>query len=330
MTHKQFKFLRSGAVAAMTCLILGAGLAQAQTVMRLNISLPKNSHSGVTIDTFAEEVAKRTDGRYKIETFYAGSLGAERESVEAVQLGTQELTWTSTGPVPNFVPDTRILDIPFLFRDYEHARTVLDGEVGQQLLEKFDKAGIKALAWGDNGFRHMTNSRHAVNGPDDLKGLKLRTMENPIHIQAYEAFGVVPTPMAFGELFTALQQGTVDGQENPLSIITSAKFYQVQKNLTLTGHVFSPSVLLMNKDLYDRLSDDDKVAFQEAAQAAIVANRKRVDEDEASAVKFLKENGMEVVETVDRAAFEQKLAAVFEKFGKQFGAENIDKIRNAQ
>src|SRR5690606_1310665 len=131
-------------------------------------------------------------GRYKIETFYAGSLGAERESVEAVQLGTQELTWTSTGPVPNFVPDTRILDIPFLFRDYEHARTVLDGEVGQQLLEKFDKAGIKALAWGDNGFRHMTNSRHAVNGPDDLKGLKLRTMENPIHIQAYEAFGVVP------------------------------------------------------------------------------------------------------------------------------------------
>ena len=201
----------------------------------------------MAIDTFAREVEKRTNGRYKVQTFHSGSLGAKRESVEAVQLGTQELTFTSTGPVPNFVPDVAILDIPFLFRDYGHARAVLDGPIGQELLQKFPGKGMVALAWAENGFRHMTNSKHAVASPEDLKGLKMRTMENPVHIQAYKAFGIIPTPMAFTEVFTALQQGTVDGQENPLSVITSAKLDQVQKYLSLTGHVYSPALFLMNK-----------------------------------------------------------------------------------
>ena len=157
-----------------------------------------------------------------------------------MQLGTQELTFTSTGPVPNFVPEARILDIPFLFRDKAHARAVLDGPIGQDMLKTFESKGFKALAWGENGVRHMTNSKRAVNGPDDLKGLKMRTMENPVHVAAYKGLGIVTTPMAFPEVFTALQQGTVDGQENPLSVIMAAKFDQVQKHLSLTGHVYSP------------------------------------------------------------------------------------------
>ena len=133
--------------------------------------------------------------------------------------------------------------MPFLFRDKAHARAVLDGPIGQEMLTKFDAKGFKALAWGENGFRHMTNSKRDVKVPEDLKGLKMRTMENPVHIAAYKGFGIITTPMAFPEVFTALQQGTVDGQENPLSVIISAKFDQVQKHLSLTGHVYSPAHL---------------------------------------------------------------------------------------
>src|SRR5690348_18471475 len=131
--------------------LLGAGLALpsgAQETLKMNISLAQNSHYGVAIDTFAREVEKRTNGRYKIQNFYSGALGAERESIEALQLGTLDLTMTSTGPVPNFVPEIAILDIPFLFRDYAHARAVLDGAVGQAMLKKFEPKGIEALAWG--------------------------------------------------------------------------------------------------------------------------------------------------------------------------------------
>jgi tripartite ATP-independent transporter DctP family solute receptor len=312
-------------------LTLSAGFiasAAAQTTMRISISVAQNSHQGVAIDTFAREVEKRTAGRYKIQTFYSGALGGERESIEAVQLGTQELAFSSTGPVPNFVPEARILDIPFLFRDKAHARAVLDGPIGQEMLTKFDSKGFKALAWAENGFRHMTNSKRAVNSPEDLKGLKMRTMENPVHVTAYKGLGIVTTPMAFPEVFTALQQGTVDGQENPLSVIMAAKFDQVQKHLSLTGHVYSPAIFLMNKASFDKLSAADKQAFIDAAKEGTKANRARVDEDDAKGAAELKAKGMNVVENVDKSKFVATLAPVNAEFEKQFGKANIDKIRN--
>jgi TRAP-type transport system periplasmic protein len=305
-----------------------AGLSQAQTNMRISISIAQNSHQGVAVDTFAREVEKRTAGRYKIQAFYSGSLGGERESIEAVQLGTQELTFSSTGPVPNFVPEARILDIPFLFRDKAHARAVLDGAVGQEMLGKFDSKGFKALAWGENGVRHMTNSKRAVNSPEDLKGLKMRTMENPVHVAAYKGFGIVTTPMAFPEVFTALQQGTVDGQENPLSVIMASKFDQVQKHLTLTGHVYSPGIFLMSKATFDKLSPADQKHFMDAAAEGAKANRARVDEDDAKGVSELKSKGMSVVENVDKAKFVAALAPVYADFDKQFTKAAIDRIRN--
>jgi len=314
--------------AIALALTLGAGAVQAQTAMKISISVAQNSHQGVGIDTLAREVEKRTGGRYKVQTFYSGSLGGERESIEAVQLGTQELTFTSTGPVPNFVPAARILDIPFLFRDKAHARAVLDGPIGQEMLKEFESKGFKALAWGENGVRHMTNSKRAVNAPEDLKGLKMRTMENPVHVAAYKGFGIITTPMAFPEVFTALQQGTVDGQENPLSVIMAAKFDQVQKHLTLTGHVYSPCVLLMNKSAFDKLSDADQQAFLEAAKEAVKANRARVDEDDAKGVAELRGKGMQVVESPDKAKFVAALAPVYADFEKQFGKASIDRIRN--
>jgi TRAP-type transport system periplasmic protein len=319
------RLLGALAVAASIALPISA---VAQTAMKINIAVAQNSHYGVAIDTFAREVEARTNGRYKIQTFYAGALGAERESVEGVQLGTLDLTLTSTGPLPNFVPEVAILDIPFLFRDYAHARAVLDGPIGQEMLLKFPPKGMVGLAWAENGFRHMTNSKRPVNLPEDLKGLKMRTMENPIHIEAYRQFGILPTPMAFTEVFTALQQGTVDGQENPLSVITAAKLDQVQKNLTLTGHVYSPAIFLMNKAQWDKLSAADKQAFLDAAKEAVKANRARIDEDERKAVADLRSKGMVIVENVDKAKFQAALAPVYVDFGKRFGQENIDRIKN--
>jgi len=314
--------------AAAVLMAIPFAPAAAQETMKMNISISQNSHYGVAIDAFAKEVEKNTNGRYKIQNFYSGALGAERESIEAVQLDTLDLTMTSTGPVPNFVPEVAILDIPFLFKDYAHARATLDGPIGQEMLGKFPAKNIQALAWGENGFRHMTNNKRSVNVPDDLKGLKMRTMENPVHMQAYKAFGIIPTPMAFTEVFTALQQGTVDGQENPLSVISAAKLDQVQKYITLTGHVYSPALILMNKAKWDKLSAADKQAFTAAAKEAVKANRARIDEDERRVVAELKQHGMTVVEVVDKSKFQTTLGPTFAEFGKKFGQDNIDKIRN--
>ena len=302
--------------------------ASAQITMRNSISVAQNSHQGEAIDTLAKEVEKRTNGRIKIQNFYSASLGSERESIESVQLGTQELTTTSTGPVPNFVPETRILDVPFLFRDKAHARAVLDGPIGQELLATFEPKGMKALAWGENGVRHMTNSKRAVNSPDDLKGLKMRTMENSVHVAAYKSLGIVTTPMAFAEVFTALQQGTVDGQENPLSVIMAANFDQVQKHLTLTGHVYSPAVILMNKGTFDKLSAADKKIFLDSAKEAVKVNRARVDKDDANGVAELRKKGMTIIENVDKAKFVATMGPAMAEFEKQFGKANLDRIRN--
>ncbi len=318
---------RSWLIGAVCALGLAAA-ASAQTTMKINVSASQSSQHGVGIDTFAKEVEKRTNGRYKFQTFYNGALGGERESIEAVQLGTQEMTFCTTGAVPNFVPDTKVLDVPFLFRDKTHARAVLDGPIGQELLKKFEPKGFKALAWAENGVRHMTNSKREVKTPDDLKGLKLRTMENPVHIAAYKSLGIMTTPMAWPEVFTALQQGTVDGQENPLSIILSQKLDQVQKHLTLTGHVYSPMVFLMNKAMFDKLSSADQQAFVEAAQVAAKANRAKVDDDDAKGVAELRARGMSVIENIDRGAFATALAPANAQFEKEFGKAMLDRIRD--
>ena len=325
--------MKRGVAGRLRCLMVmlgcvSASALSAQTTLKMNITVPQNSHYGNAVDAFAKEVEARTGGRYKIQNFYAGALGAERESVEAVQLGTLDMVMTSTGPLPNFVPEVAILDIPFLFRDYAHARAVLDGPIGQDLLAKFEAKGLKALAWGENGFRHMTNSKRAVQGPGDLNGLKLRTMENPIHIQAYKGFGIIPTPMAITEVFTALQQGTVDGQENPLSVIQSQKFDQVQKYLSLTGHVYSPAVILMSKAGFEKLPPADKQHLLDAAKEAVKANRARIDLDEKNGVEYLRSKGMQVLDNVDRTKFQETLAPVFAELGKRFKAADIERIRN--
>ncbi len=315
-----------------TTALLAAGLglmfsAQAQTVLKIGYATSKESHYGVGSTVFCDEIERGTQGRYKCQQFPNSALGGEREQIEAVQLGTQDLVNTSTGPLGNFVPEVKIVDIPFLFRDYDHARKVMDGPIGQDLQKKMAAKGLINLAWTENGFRHMTNSKRAITKADDASGLKMRTMENKVHMDGYKTFGILPTPMPFPELFTALQQGTVDGQENPIPVILSSKFSQVQKHLSLTGHVYSPAALIMSPAVWNKLSDADKQVFTEAAKKGAAAQRKKVNDDENNGIAQLKKDGMQVVEKVDGESFRKAVAPAYQAYAREFGADRIAAIQ---
>lgn len=305
-----------------------AQAASAQQEIKIGYALATTSHYGVAAEKWQEVVEAGTDGRFVFRHFPSSGLGGEREVLEGLQLGTVEATIVSSGTLSNFVPEAGVFDIPFLFRDLAHARTVLDGPIGQDILAKFDDVGLVALGWGEQGFRHITNNRNAIEDPHDVAGLKLRTMENPIHITAFQTLGAAPTPMAWPEVIGALEQGTIDGQENPLSVITSAKLSEVQKHLTVSGHVYSPAMLLVSPDLWGSLSDADKEVFTKATAAAVAAMRDYVSDVEASGVEQLRAAGMQVGElTVEqKAAFQEALSPAYEQYYDSYSKDLIDQI----
>ncbi len=329
--NQTFKAAIKGLVATAG-LGIALGSAQAQTVLKFGFGLNLQAHYGVGAVYMRDNIEQRTGGRYKIELFPNFALGGEREMTEGAQLGTIDLVTTSSGPVGNFVPDTLITDIPFLFRDYAHARSVLDGKIGQAILDKCTAKGLICLAWSENGFRHMTNSKREVAAPADAKGLKIRTMENPVHMTAFRTIGVLPTPMAFPEVFGALQQGTVDGQENPIGVITSSKLFQVQKHLTLTGHLYSPAVTLMSPAAYNKMSEADRKTIRDLAREAAAISRKRVEQQEAEGIEMLRKEGMQVktLSTDEKVAFQKAMAPAYKEFAAKFGQANIDAIRDAK
>ena len=315
-------------LSTLCCALFAAG-AQARE-LKLGYSLSQNSHYGAGADAMAEKLESLSSGQWTIEQFPANALGGEREMIEGAQIGTVDLVITSTGPVGNFVPETLITDIPFLFRDYAHAHAVLDGPIGQQILDQFPQYGLVALAWGENGFRNLTNSVRPVRSPADAQGLKIRTMENQVHMTAFRTLGVLPTPMAFPELFTALQQGTVDGQENPIGVIMSANFAEVQRYLSLTQHVYSPALIILSAGVWGELSEQEQGWFREAAAAGAQAMRERAESDAENGVAELEQEGMEVVRDIDADAFQEALKPAYEEYAGQFGAERIEQIRDFQ
>lgn len=313
--------------------VIGLGLVAAPALadeLKVGYSLAPTSHYGVAATAFGEELERLSNGEWTIRQFPANALGGEREMVEGAQIGTVDVVLTSSGPVGNFVPETLITDIPFLFRDYAHAHAVLDGPIGRAILDEFPKHGLIGLAWAENGFRNLTNDVRPVRTPEDAAGLKVRTMENPVHMTAFRTLGVLPTPMAFPELFTALQQGTVDGQENPIGVILSAKFDQVQKYLSLTQHVYSPALVILSPAVWNRLSDEEKDWFRQAGKAAGQAMRKKSFEDAENGIAELQSRGMEVISDIDREAFEAALAPAFAEYAKTFDPAKIEEIRNYQ
>ena len=296
--------------------------------LKLGYALAEDSHYGAGAKAFAETLQAELGDAFTVQQFPNSGLGGEREVIEGIQIGTIDATIASSGTLSNFVPEVGVFDIPFLFRDLDHARTVLDGPIGQDMLARFDDTGLHALGWGEQGFRHITNSRGPIAKPDDLKGLKIRTMENPVHLKAFEALGAAPTPMAWPEVVPALQQGAIDGQENPLSVIVSANLNEVQKYLTLDGHVYSPAIILMSKSVWDGLDDTQKAAFDKAGKAAVDAMRGYVDNVETEGVATLKERGMEVneVSAEEKKAFQEQLADTYAGYEGQFGKELMDSI----
>ncbi|WP_408593313.1 TRAP transporter substrate-binding protein [Paracoccus marcusii] len=317
--------------ASMLAMLLGAGPALAQAkVMNLAFTPPADSHYGDAARAFAQTIAERSDGAFEIALRPAGALGGERDVIEGLQIGTVELTISSTGPIGNFVPEVYALDFPFLFDDYASAHAVLDGEIGQELLASFQPHGIVGLAWAENGFRHITNSVRPIREPADLAGLKLRTMENEVHIAAFRAAGAAPTPMSWTEVLTSLQQGTIDGQENPIPIVTANNMWEIQDNITLTGHVYSPAVVAMSAIHWDGLTEEQQGWFVEAAQAAAAASRKTVAANEESGIALMRENGMEVIDGIDKAAFAAAVQPAYDELADRYAPELIARIRAAQ
>jgi tripartite ATP-independent transporter DctP family solute receptor len=313
-----------GTVAALAL----ATAADAQQRIVIGTTTTATSHYGVGAEAFIAKLAELSNGAFVGEQAPGGQLGGERDLIEGLQIGSVDMAISSTGPLGNFVPEVFALDLPFLFRDYDHARKVLDGEIGKELLAKIDENNLVGLAWAENGFRHVTNSQRPIRTPEDLAGVKLRTMENRVHMAAFSGMGASPTPMAFPELFGALQQGVVDGQENPITVIAASKFWEVQKHVSLTGHVYSPAIFLASPALINGLTDEQKGWFYEAAKAGVAANRAEVNRLEAEGVELLRANGMEVITDIDKAPFAALAeASAYSVYTDQYGTEMIDRIK---
>ena len=305
------------------------GTTPTETTVTLGLGLSKASHFGIAASLLAETVARESGGRIHLEIFSDRSLGSERELVVGTQLGTVDMAIVSTGPVGSFVPETLALDIPFLFRDYAQARATLDGPIGRDLLDGFPSHGLIALAWGENGFRHITTRDRPVRTPADVAGLKMRTMQNSVHEDAFAALGAKPVPMPISAVYAALKSGAVDGEENPIPVILDQKYAEVQRYLSLTGHVYSPALILMSPRLWQSLSETDQAMFRKAATAAAAAMREAVTRQEAAGLATLRAAGMIIIDGIDKAAFQQALAPAYAEFARTFGQKRIDSLRNA-
>ena len=323
------RFTRHALVTAISALATASMALQAQAATNIGLghTLSSTSHYSVGADAFKETLERLSDGAFTVTEHASGSHGGEHEMIEGLQIGTVDVVITSSGPLGNFVPETYVLDLPFLFENYDQARCVLDSEVGDELLAKMSDHGLVGMAWSENGFRHLTNSQREIASPADTEGLRVRTMENAVHQEAFRQMGARPTPMAFPELFTALQQGTVDGQENPITVIVATNFWEVQDYLSLTGHVYSPAIVLGSPILLDGLSDEERDWFMQAAAASVEATREEVSRLEREGVALLEANGMTVKTDIDPAPFQQAVQPAYEIFTSQYGSDMLERIR---
>ena len=276
---------------------------------------------------FAELVKERSKGRIQVTVYPDGQLGkGERELLESLQQGSIDIYVGSTGPISGFNPSIAILDIPFLFSDYGHVDKVLDGPIGQQLLDDLEKSQFKALAFWENGFRNLTNSKRPVRVPADARGLKIRTMENKVHMAAWKAVGSNPVPMAWGEVYMALQQKVIDGQENPVAVIYSAKINEVQKYLSLTQHVYSPAVLIVSLKRWQTMPKADQDMLLQTAREVAQYQRKLGRDMEDKQIAELSGKGMTVEKNIDKKVWRSAMQPVINEVAGQLGKERVDAI----
>lgn len=315
------------AIMALAVACTFAGPALAQTTIQVGYGLPRNSHLGDFVAAFKAEAEALSGGKLIINPVENYLGGNERAMIEGVQLGTMNGALMSTGTMQNFVPVTGVLDLPYIFRDSAHARAVQDGEIGQSVLAEYEKFNLVGVAFGEAGFRGITTSKRAIRTPADMSGLKIRTRQSEVDLRAFRELGALPTPMAFSELYTALQTGTLDGQENSIAIMLPARLYEVQKYFSATNHSLTNIVMVLSTDVWGKLSDEEKGWVKQAARKGVEAERARVDPDDAAGLKLMADNGVEIVGDVDLDAFRAKIEPAYRDFEATYGKDLIDRIK---
>ncbi|AEB85358.1 TRAP transporter substrate-binding protein [Alicycliphilus denitrificans] len=327
----RIRFALAGLVAAL----VAAGAAQAQDfkprIVRFGYGLVDNSNQGRAARMFAQEVEKASGGKMKVRAIGNASLGSDTQMQQALIGGAQEMMVGSTATLVGLVPEMAVWDTPFLFSSAKEADAVLDGPVGDKIKAKLEAKGMVGLVYWENGFRNLTNSKRPVARLEDLNDIKLRVMQNNVFLDSFKALGANAVPLPFSELFTALETRAVDGQENPYNTIVSSKFYEVQKYLTVTNHVYSPWIVTVSKKWWDGLSTAEKKVLQDAAIKSRDFERKDTREEAAKALADLKGKGMQVNELSAQEAnrMREKLASVNAGIAKSVGQQTWDEVNAA-
>ncbi|WP_088103242.1 TRAP transporter substrate-binding protein DctP [Halalkalibacter urbisdiaboli] len=292
-----------------------------------HIAPPEEAYA-LGFEAYAEAVREATEGRIQFEIHGNGSLGGERELLEAVQLGTLDMSVITTGVVSNFVPDVTALEFPFLYRDLEHAYKTLDSDIGQDILDKMSEAGFKGIAFWANGQRHLANNKRPIRSPEDLKGLKMRTIESELLIDTYSSIGTNPTPMAFPEVYGGLQQGVIDGTDQSYGVIWSTKTYEQLPYFSESGLYYASATLLINQELFESLPEDLQETIVSLGKEFAKVQREISEELEQQNHDHLIENGVEIIpyEEVDIEAFRELVQPVYEKYADEYG-HYIDRIQ---
>ena len=327
----RIKFALAGALAAL----VAAGAVQAQDfkprIVRFGYGLVDHSNQGRAARMFAQEVEKATGGKMKVRAIGNASLGSDTQMQQALIGGAQEMMVGSTATLVGLVPEMAVWDTPFLFSNVKEADVVLDGPVGDKIKAKLEAKGMVGLVYWENGFRNLTNSKRPVAKLEDLNDIKLRVMQNNVFLDSFKALGANAVPLPFSELFTALETRAVDGQENPYNTIVSSKFYEVQKYLTVTNHVYSPWIVTVSKKWWDGLSAAEKKVLQDAAIKSRDFERKDTREEAAKALADLKSKGMQVNElsAAEANRMREKLVSVNAGIAKSVGQQTWDEVNAA-
>ena len=288
-------------------LFLFSSNALAVTKIKLGVVTKPGSAQNIVAEKFKELIEQRSNGEFQVKLYHSASLGNETQILQQVQMNTIQMAIVTGGPFDTIDPITRVINYPFLFKDNLQADKILDGPLGQQILTSLESSGFKGLSFSENGFRNLTNSKRPVKTPDDIKGLKVRVMASAIHKAIWKALGANPTPMPW-PIYTELEQKVIDGQENPLWVMEVYKFYEIQKYMTLSRHVYSYHIDVASLKWWKTLDKNNQDMIQKAMYEAAVFQRQDNRSKDANRLKLLKEKGMQVVENPDVAAFRAKVA----------------------
>ena len=311
------------------CLAAGASAADIkERTLKFAFQNQKDHPQAMGAQKFADLVSQKSGGKITVKLFPGGTLGGDLQTISAMQGGTVELTVLNAGLLSGAVKEFAAVDLPFLFNNGPEADSVMDGPFGKRLLDKLPEKGLVGLGYWDLGFRNVTNSKRPINKMEDIAGLKLRVLQSPIYIDLFNTLGANATPMPFPELYSALEQRTVDGQENPVTVIASSKFYEVQKYLTLTRHTYNPQAFVVSKKFWDQLSADEHKIIMQAADEAKLFQRKASREQESISLEALKKSGMQVneVPAAEMARLREKVKPVVDKFSKEVGEATVKEL----